>query len=105
GVMLLFGRSRIVAAYRATAPARERPRSWIPSAAGHVAALALFYLLTARMLEGAVEDGFVAQILPIPWFLCAIVWVCLLAGISVPAAAQRQLTRSLAWLGFAGLAV
>jgi exosortase E/protease (VPEID-CTERM system) len=105
GVILLFGRSRIVAAYRATASERERPRSWLPSAAGHLGALALFYFLTARMLDGAVEEGFVAEILPIPWVLCGAVSVCLLAGISVPAVAQRQLVRSLAWLGLAALAV
>ncbi|HEV8114005.1 MAG TPA: exosortase E/protease, VPEID-CTERM system [Planctomycetota bacterium] len=105
GAMLLFGRSRIVAAYGATAPLRERPRSWLPSAAGHLCALALFYLLTARMLDGAVEQGFVAEILPIPWVLCGVASVCLLAGISVPAAAQRQLVRSLAWIGLGGLAI
>src|SRR5258705_3945710 len=57
------------------------------------------------MLESPVEEGFVAQILPLPWIVCGVVSVGLLAGVSVPPAAQVRIARSLSWIGLGGLAV
>jgi exosortase E/protease (VPEID-CTERM system) len=70
---------------------------------GHVVAASLFYLLTARLLEGDLSSGFLPAILPIPWIAAGAAAVILLTWISVPLAVQVGLARDLAPILLGGL--
>lgn len=101
--VLLIGRTRILSVYAATEAARARPRPWRALAAGHLVAASLFYLLTARLLEGDLSSGLLPAILPIPWIAAGAAAVILLTGISVPLAVLVGLARDLAPILLGGL--
>ena len=94
--ILLLGRRKIVQAFRDEGPALAAPRLlWAP-AAFHAAGLALFCLLTARMLAPDLGAGTLAGLLPLPWLAAGILAFLGAACLAVPLGSLRRIGRRLA---------
>ena len=93
--VLLVGRERIARVYREEGAALARPRPIVLPACVHVAALAVFYWLSARLLDPDLLESEAAPLLPYPWLAAGACAVLSAVALSIPLGAlARMLARS-----------